>query len=67
MDHVDLVLLAVPPHLKEQKAEHDRRLARYRETVDPKSPLITLLSPQGSPDPYFAEFGWVAAGAAGGR
>jgi YidC/Oxa1 family membrane protein insertase len=36
----------------------DIRLKDYHETVDPNSPLITLLAPQGSPDPYFAEFGW---------
>ena len=39
----------------------DLRLARYRETVDPGSKLITLLSPQTAPDPYFAEFGWIDA------
>jgi YidC/Oxa1 family membrane protein insertase len=43
----------------------DISLAQYRETVDRNSPLITLLSPQGSPDPYFAEFGWVASANAG--
>jgi len=35
-------------------------LKDYRETVDPTSPQITLLSPSGSPNPYYAEFGWVA-------
>jgi YidC/Oxa1 family membrane protein insertase len=39
----------------------DLQLMRYRESVAPDSKLITLLSPQGSADPYFAEFGWVAA------
>lgn len=34
----------------------------YRETTDPNSPPITLLSPQGTPDAYFAEFGWLADG-----
>ncbi len=34
-------------------------LADYRETIDPESPRITLLSPQGSTDAYFAEFGWI--------
>ncbi|MBL8699783.1 MAG: membrane protein insertase YidC [Alphaproteobacteria bacterium] len=41
----------------------DLQLARYRETTDPASAPITLLSPQNSPDPYFAEFGWVAGSA----
>ncbi|MBF0129349.1 MAG: membrane protein insertase YidC [Alphaproteobacteria bacterium] len=36
-------------------------LVKYREAIDPKSPEITLLSPLGSPAPYFAEFGWVAS------
>jgi len=40
-------------------------LADYRETVDPRSPEITLLSPPASAAPYFAEFGWVAGGPAG--
>ena len=35
-------------------------LADYRETIDPNSPEIVLLSPPGSPNPYFAEYGWVA-------
>jgi YidC/Oxa1 family membrane protein insertase len=39
----------------------DVRLARYRETVDPQSPEIVLLSPTGAPEPYFAEFGWIPA------
>lgn len=38
----------------------DVTLADYRETVDPSSPEIVLLSPPGSPNPYFAEHGWVA-------
>ena len=37
----------------------DVTLARYRETVDPTSPEIVLLSPPGAPHPYFAEYGWV--------
>jgi YidC/Oxa1 family membrane protein insertase len=39
----------------------DVSLARYRETVDPNSPAIVLLSPSGSPHPFYAEFGWVGA------
>ncbi len=38
----------------------DVALVKYRETVDPKSPAIVLLSPSGSPHPFYAEFGWVA-------
>ncbi|MBD8066863.1 membrane protein insertase YidC [Devosia sp. PTR5] len=37
----------------------DLRLKQYRETVDPSSPIITLLSPAGAPDAYYAEEGWV--------
>src|SRR5262249_28148931 len=32
----------------------------YRESVDPKSPNIVLLSPSGSPYPYYAEMGYIA-------
>jgi len=39
----------------------DLSLEQYRETVDPDSPPIVLLSPSGAPDAYYAEFGWVAA------
>jgi YidC/Oxa1 family membrane protein insertase len=41
----------------------DLALVKFRETVDPKSPPIVLLSPSGSPEPFYAEFGW--SGAAG--
>jgi len=42
----------------------DLALVKFRETVDPKSPPIVLLSPSGSPEPFYAEFGWTnAAGA----
>ncbi|HUJ38446.1 MAG TPA: membrane protein insertase YidC [Hyphomicrobium sp.] len=40
----------------------DLVLVKYHETVDPKSPNVTLFSPTGSPHPYFAEYGWVAQG-----
>jgi YidC/Oxa1 family membrane protein insertase len=39
----------------------DIALLKYRETVDPNSPPIVLLSPSGSPDPFYAEFGWTPA------
>ena len=37
----------------------DLKLKRYRETVDPTSPIIDLLSPQTMQEGYFAEFGFV--------
>ena len=40
----------------------DLQLKKYREELDPESPTIVLLSPSGSSHPYFAEFGWRAAG-----
>ena len=40
----------------------DLLLTQYHETVDKKSPNITLFSPQGSAHPYYTEFGWTAAG-----
>ena len=39
----------------------DLKLKDYRETVDPGSPEITLLSPSGSPSPYYVEHGWTLA------
>ena len=39
----------------------DLSLVKYREKVDPKSPAIILLSPSGSPEPLYAEFGWVGS------
>jgi YidC/Oxa1 family membrane protein insertase len=38
----------------------DVSLVKFRETVDPKSPPIVLLSPSGSPEPFYAEFGWTS-------
>src|SRR5690348_2545212 len=39
----------------------DLILPKYRETIDPQSPPIVLLSPDGSEHPYFVEYGWVTA------
>jgi YidC/Oxa1 family membrane protein insertase len=39
----------------------DLSLTQFRETVDPKSPAIILLSPSGAANPFYAEFGWVGA------
>ncbi|HWG04412.1 MAG TPA: membrane protein insertase YidC [Beijerinckiaceae bacterium] len=37
----------------------DVSLKDYRETLDPSSPHIVLLSPMGAPQPYYAEFGFI--------
>jgi YidC/Oxa1 family membrane protein insertase len=37
-------------------------LPEYRETVAKDSKPIHLLSPTGGPSPFYAEFGWTAAG-----
>jgi YidC/Oxa1 family membrane protein insertase len=39
----------------------DVALKTYRETVDPRSPNIVLLSPTGTQNPYYADFGWLGA------
>lgn len=39
----------------------DLTLKGYQETIDDDSPLITLLSPDGSAAPYFAQFGWAGS------
>lgn len=41
----------------------DLVLTSYRESLDKNSPPIRLLSPSGSPDAYFAGFGWTGEGA----
>ena len=43
----------------------DLTLKDYRETVDPTSPQVVLLSPAGGPHAYYAEAGFV--GGAGGE
>jgi len=42
----------------------DVRLAKQRETIDPNSPPVPVLSPVGTEHPYYAEFGWSASDAA---
>ena len=42
----------------------DLILSKYRETVDPNSPNVTLFSPSGSTRPYYAEHGWASGGGA---
>ena len=36
----------------------DLTLTNHRQTLDPASPPVTLLSPMGAPDAYFVEMGW---------
>jgi YidC/Oxa1 family membrane protein insertase len=37
----------------------DVSLKNYRQTVDPTSPIIVLLSPEEGPEPYYAELGYL--------
>jgi YidC/Oxa1 family membrane protein insertase len=41
----------------------DLTLTQYRETTNPNSPPIVLLSPSGAPGAFYAEFGWVPGSA----
>lgn len=36
-------------------------LSKYRETIEPKSPNVSLLTPAKTNNAYFAEYGWLAA------
>ena len=40
----------------------DLSLKIYRETLDPSSEIVTLLSPVGKPKAFYALYGWTAAG-----
>ncbi len=37
----------------------DLTLTKFRETIKKESPAITLLSPSGTPQPYFLQAGWL--------
>ena len=39
----------------------DITLMQYREALEPASPPIVLLAPAGTPNPYYAEMGWIAS------
>ncbi len=43
----------------------DLKLKKYHETVDPGSPIITLLNPTGTRNAYFTETGWAPAAGSG--
>ncbi len=57
---IDTPTLAGSISLKGARLD-DLSLVQFRETVDPSSPAIVLYSPSGTEEPYYAEFGWVAA------
>ncbi len=40
----------------------DLVLTTHRETIAPNSPPLRLLSPSGTPNAYFADFGWTGQG-----
>ena len=41
----------------------DLKLSSYRVSVEPNSPIVTLLTPSGAPEAYYTLFGWAPAGA----
>jgi YidC/Oxa1 family membrane protein insertase len=43
----------------------DLVLVKYRETADPNSAKVALLTPAGAAESYFAEYGWVSQGGTG--
>lgn len=43
----------------------DLRLTDYFETIEPGSPMVTLLTPAGVPSAYYALYGWAPAGGLG--
>jgi len=40
----------------------DLSLRNYDETLDPDSPIVRLLSPVGTAEPYYALYGWAPGG-----
>ncbi|WP_020590887.1 membrane protein insertase YidC [Kiloniella laminariae] len=39
----------------------DLTLKNYQESIDDGSPNVTLLSPVGTANPYYADFGWISS------
>ena len=62
--HIDINAPSVKGSLRLKGARLDNLLlTKYKETLEPDSPHISLLSPVGTEYPFFAEFGWVSADA----
>jgi len=61
---IDTPALAGSINLKGARLD-DLSLKDYRVTVDPNSPIIELLNPQGLPNGYFAEVGYAGSGDVG--
>ncbi len=40
----------------------DLTMLDYKQTIEDGSPAVTLFSPNGAPEPYFSQFGWVPIG-----
>jgi YidC/Oxa1 family membrane protein insertase len=59
--HIDTPSLTGSISLKGGRID-DLSLVKYRETVDPTSPPVVLLSPSGSPNPFYVEYGWSPPG-----
>ncbi|MBJ3764457.1 membrane protein insertase YidC [Maribius pontilimi] len=56
---IDIDTPALSGSISLQGGRIDRlALKRYRETLDPASPIVELLSPVGGDDAYYALFGW---------
>ena len=61
---VDTAALSGSVSLKGGRID-DLFLKKYRLTVDPKSPPVELLRPEGAQNAWFAQFGWAGANPAG--
>lgn len=60
--HVNIKTPSLSGSLRLKGARLDNlSLTKYKETLEPDSPFISLLSPVGTAYPFFAEFGWVSA------
>lgn len=59
--HIDIVTETVSGSLRLMGSRFDNlSFNKYRETMDEKSPAISLFSPINTAFPFFAEFGWIS-------